>query len=74
MDSDKTEINFRSDGVQRTWQEPGQNHHSDCTADYVSVLLWDCMSAKGVGEMTFIYNSMQVELYTLILNEKMILV
>ena len=34
-------------------------------------MIWGCMSAKGVGEMTFIDGTMNASLYTQILNEKM---
>lgn len=35
------------------------------------MLIWGCMSAKGVGEMTFIDGTMNASLYIQILNEKM---
>ncbi len=36
-----------------------------------SVLMWGCMSAKGVGEMQFIDGTMNASLYIQTLNEKM---
>ena len=54
---------FSSDRVQHVWCEPGQDYHSECITPTVkhgggSVMIWGCMSAKGVGEMTFIDGTM----------------
>ena len=35
------------------------------------MLIWGCMNAKGVGEMTFTDGTMNASLFTQILNEKM---
>ena len=75
--SDETKIHlFSSDGVQHVWREPGQDYHSECIVLTVkhgggSVMIWGCMSAKGVGEMTFIDGTMNACGYTKILADKM---
>lgn len=72
----KTKLKFGSDGIQHVWHRLGQEYRSDCIVPTVkhggqSVLIWGCMSAKGVGEMTFIDGTMNASLYIQILNEKM---
>lgn len=60
----KTNIHlFGSDRVQGVWCGLGHNNHSDCIVLTVkhgggNVLLCGCMSAKDVGEMTFINGTM----------------
>ena len=63
-------------GSSMFWSRLGQDYHTDCIALIVehggrSVLIQGCMSAKGVGEMTFTDGIMNTSLYTQILNEKM---
>ena len=77
LSSNETKINLLgSHGVQHVWREPGQDYHSECIVQTVrhgggSVVIWGCMSAKGVGEMTFIDGTMNACGYTQILADKM---
>lgn len=62
----RTEVNethiylFGSDEVQYVWCGPDQDYHNDCIMPKMknrggSVLIWNSMSTKGVGDMTFVY-------------------
>lgn len=63
-----------SGGAHHVWSDHGQDYHSECTVkpEGGSVIIWGCMSAKDVGEMTFIDGTMYPCKYTKILADKMI--
>ncbi len=76
--SDETKINlFRSDGVKRVWQQPGEEYKDKCVLPTVkhgggSVMVWGCMSAAGTVELQFIKGSMNANMYFDILKQSMI--
>ncbi len=76
--SDETKINlFRSDGVKRVWQQPGEEYKDKCVLPTVkhgggSVMVWGCMSAAGTVELQFIKGSMNANMYCDILKQSMI--
>ena len=68
--SDETNRNESgSDGFQHVWHGLGQDYQSDYIVPTIkhggrSVLIWCCMSAKGVGKMTFMDFTMNARLFT----------
>ncbi len=67
--SDETKINlFGSDGVKRVWRQPGE----ELKDSGGSVMVWDCMSAAGIGELQFIEGTMNDNMYCDILKQSMI--
>ncbi len=76
--SDETKINlFGSDGVKRVWRQPGEEYKDKCVLPTVkhgggSVMVWDCMSAAGTGELQFIEGTMNANMYCDILKQSMI--
>ena len=67
--SDETKINlFGSDGIQRVWRRQGEDYDEKCMVPKVkhgggSVLVWGCMSSKGVGKLCFIDGIMNAAKY-----------
>ncbi len=76
--SDETKINvFGTDGFKTVWRRKGEEYKEKCMVPTVkhgggSVLMWDCMSAAGVGELHFIDGIMNSQMYCSILKEKML--
>ncbi len=76
--SDETKINFfGSDGVKGVWRQPGEEYKEKCVLPTVkhgggSVVVWGCMSASGTGELQFIEETMNANLYCDILKQNMI--
>ncbi len=76
--SDETNINlFGSDGVKHVWWQPGEEYKDKCVLPTDkhgggSVMVWDCMSAAGIGELQFIEGIMNANLYCDILKQIMI--
>lgn len=76
--SDETKINlFGSDGVKRVWRRKGEAYKDKCVVPTVkhgggSLMIWGCMSAKGVGRLAFIEGKMDSKLYCQILEENML--
>ena len=76
--SDETKINmFGSDGVQHVLSGLGEEYREDCMVPTVkhggrNVMVWGCMSAKGVGELPFIDGIMDAAMYVKILESKML--
>ncbi len=59
--SDETRINlFGSDGVKRVWWQLGE----ELKDGGGSVVVWDCMSAAGTGELQFFEGTMNVLWHT----------
>ncbi len=59
---------FGSDGVKRVWLQPGEEYKDKCVLPTVklgggSVMVWDCMSAAGTGELHLIEGTMNVNMY-----------
>ncbi|KAI4876221.1 hypothetical protein NFI96_017955 [Prochilodus magdalenae] len=67
--SDETKINlFGSDGVKHVWRQPGKEYKDKCVLPTVkhfggSVMVWDCMSGAGCGELQFIEGTMNASMY-----------
>lgn len=76
--SDETKINrLGSDGRQYAWIKLGQqrnSRHYKGTTKFGggSLMLWGCMTAKGVGYATRIDGGLDAELYTAILDEELL--
>ncbi len=76
--SDKTKINVLGiDGFKTVWRRKGEEYKEKCMVPSVkhgggSVLMWGCMSAAGVGELHFIDDIMNSQMYCSILKEKML--
>lgn len=76
--SDETKINlFGYDGPQKVWRKAGEEYQEKCLMPTVKhggggVLLWGCMTAKGVGEIHFINGIMDSQVYCDILKAKML--
>ncbi len=76
--SDETKINlFGSDGVKRVWRQPGEEYKDKCVLPTVKhgggrVMIWDCMSAAGTGELQFIEGTMNDNMYYDILKQSRI--
>ncbi len=75
---DETRINlFGSDGVKRVWRQSREEYKDKCVLPTVkhgggSVMVWDCMSAAGTGELEFIEGTMNANMYGDILKQSMI--
>ncbi len=80
LGSDETKINlFGSDGVQRVWQQPGEEYKHKCVLPTVNhgggrVMVWGCMSAAGTGELQFIEGTMNANMYCDILKQSRIII
>ncbi|CAI9616083.1 unnamed protein product [Staurois parvus] len=67
--SDETKTNvFGTDGFKTVWRSKGEEYKEKCMVPAVkhgggSVLLWGCMSAAGVGELHFIDDIMNSQMY-----------
>ncbi len=66
---------FRFD--KRVWRQPGEEYKDKCVFPTVkhgggSVMVWDCMSAAGTGELLFIEGTMNANMYCDILKQSMI--
>ncbi len=76
--SDETKINvFGTDGFKTVWHHKGEEYKERCMVPTVkhgggSVLMWGCTSAAGVGELHFIDDIMNSQMYCSILKEKML--
>ncbi len=75
--SDESKINFCSDGVKRAWQHPGEEYKDKYVLPTVkhgggSVIVWGCMSDAGTGELQFIEETMNANMYCDILKQSMI--
>ncbi len=76
--SDENKINvFCSDGVKRVWWQPGEEYKDKYVLPTVkhgggSVMVWGCMSAAGTGELQFIEETMNANMYCDILKQSMI--
>lgn len=76
--SDETKINlWGSDGRKWCWKTPGaalQPHNVQLTLKNGggSIMIWGCMTAKGLGNMAKIEGNMDAELYCKILDEDLI--
>ncbi len=76
--SDETKINlFGSDGFKHVCRQPGEEYKDKCVLPTlkqvgVSVMVWDCMSAAGTGELQFIEGTMNANMYCDILKQSMI--
>ena len=76
--SDETKVNlFGSDGVQHIWRRAGDEYADKNVVPTVkhgdgSLMVWDCMSSQGVGELHFLEGIMNGQMYCNILAKKMI--
>ena len=76
--SDAIKINlFGSDGLKHVWRRPGEEYKDKCVMPTVkyggwNVMVWDSMSAAGVGELHFIEGNMNSNIYCEILQQSMI--
>ena len=76
--SDEMKINlFGSDGFKHLWRRPGEEYKDKCVMPTVkrsggNVMVWGCMSAAGVGELHFIEENMNSNMYCEILQRSMI--
>ncbi len=76
--SDVTKIHlFGSNGVNRVWRQPGEENKDKCVLSTVKhgggcVIVWDCMSAASTGELQFIEETMNTNMYCDILKQSMI--
>ncbi len=76
--SDKTKINlFGSDGVKCVWRQPDEEYKEKYVLPTVkhvggSVMVWGCMSAAGTGELQFIEETMNANMYCDILKQSRI--
>ncbi len=74
--SDETKINlFGSDGVKRVWWQPGEKYKDKCvlpTVNHAGGSVWGCISAAGTGELQFIEETMNANMYCDILKQSMI--
>jgi hypothetical protein len=76
--SDETKINrIGSDGRKWVWKQPGgalTTHHVQGTVKFGggSLMLWGCMTAKGVGYAARIDGRMDAELYRSILDDELL--
>ena len=76
--SDEMKINlFGSDSFKHVRRRPGEEHKDKCVMPTVkhdggNVMVWDCMSAAGVGELNFIEGNMNSNMYCEILQQSMI--
>jgi hypothetical protein len=79
--SDETKINrFGSDGRRWVWRSPGAAkdiiHDREVQPTYKfgggGIMLWGCMSSKGVGGFCRIHGTMDAELYTEILRGELL--
>lgn len=67
---------FGSDGMVRVWRTPQETLKKECLKPTVkhgggSVMVWGCMSASGVGNLTFIEGTMDGEVYQRILDDNL---
>ena len=73
--SDETKINIiGSDGLKWAWKKPNQQlqvHHINGTVKFggESLMMWGCMTSKGVGYACKIEGRMDSELYRTILED-----
>ena len=72
--SDEMKINlFDSDGFKYVWRRPGEDYKDKCVKySGGNVMVWDSMSAVGVGELYFIEGNMNSNMYCEILQQSMI--
>ncbi len=68
---------FGSDGVKGVWRQIGEEYKDKCVLPTVKhgggrVMVWDCMSAAGTGELQFIEGTMNANMYCDILKQRMI--
>ena len=76
--SDETKVNrLGSDGQEWVWKEPGSaltEQHVKGTVKFGggSLMMWGCMTAKGVGYACCIDGNMNAQLYTRILDEELL--
>lgn len=76
--SDETKINrIGSDGVKWAWTRPNQPLVDTAVEPTVkfgggSLMLWGCMTSRGIGEACKIEGSMDAALYTEILNDHLL--
>jgi len=72
MWSDETKINlFCSDGVQNVWQCPVRSTKKIVPCLLSSIMVWDCMSAAGTGELHFIVENMDSNTYCVTFKQNM---
>ncbi len=75
--SDESKVNlFDSDGVQHVWRRPGEEYQENCALPTVkhgggSIMVWGCMTTAGTGELRFIEENMDSNMYCDILKQKM---
>lgn len=71
--SDESKFNLKtSDGAQKVWRKPGEAFSLSCVRGTVkhgggNVMVWGCMSWKGVGNIEFIEDIMNADHYISIL-------
>ncbi len=69
---------FDSDGVQHVWRRPGEEQQDNCALPTVkhgggSIVVLDCMTTAGTGDLRFIEGNMDSNMYCDILKQKMML-
>ncbi len=75
--SDESKVNlFDADSVQQVRRRPGEEHQENCAFPTVkhgggSIMVWDCMTTAGTGELRFIEGNMDSNMYCDILKQKM---
>ncbi len=75
--SDESKVNlFDSYGVQHVWWSPGEEYQENCALPSVkhgggSIVVWGCMTTAGTGELRFIEENMDSNMYCDILKQKM---
>jgi len=76
--SDESKFNmFGSDGRRSVWRAVGEAMRKECLEPTVkhgggNVMVWGCMSAKGVGTLHFIDGIMNADMYIDILRDQML--
>lgn len=75
--SDESKFNKKtSDGMQKVWRKPGETYRLSCMRGTVkhgggNIMVWGCMSWKGVGQLEFIDDKMNADLYINILKKNL---
>lgn len=75
--SDESKFNLKSsDGIQKVWRKVGEAFKLSCTRGTVkfgggNIMVWGCMSWRGVGLLEFIDDKMNADLYINILKKNL---
>ena len=66
--SDESSFQLYSNSPVRVWRKPDEKFRPECTVPRVqkgggSVMVWGCMSSKGLGELAFVEGNMNTDKY-----------